>query len=65
MIVTIVNNVLDFTSIKVYGANALAMLIGTGHPTVDTVLKIAGATAAIAYTVVRTLNEWKTYKSKK
>jgi hypothetical protein len=65
MISTIVSNILDVTSLKVYGANALAMLVGTGHPTIDVVLKVVGATAAIAYTVVRTLNEWKAYKSKK
>ena len=63
MIFTILDNVMDMTSLKVYAGNALALILGSTTGILGIILGTLVSAATLAYTILRCMNEWKKYKS--
>jgi len=63
MIFTILDNVMDMTSFKVYAGNAVALILGSATGILGIVLGTLVSTATLVYTILRCMNEWKKYKS--
>ena len=65
MFLTILNNIMDATSLKVYTANVLTIAFGSVSGTIGAIMGIAVSIASLIYTILRCMNEWKKYKSNK